>query len=238
MDLTQLNFISWRKHAFKFMVIGAMQYLIFTLIAMIFYAGGNLADPLHPGYDFLKNLFSDLGRIVAISGNSNLISYIIFTISALIFGGAFTTFIISFPLFFKDDKMRNLILITSLLMGLLSAFALFGSILTPWDVFGTVHLIFANIFNLTGSIVLILYALGIFRSPDYPNRYAYFFLGIFIMGIIYTIILLFIPEKISLELIIVQGGMQKLTQYLLIVCLIIQSYGAWKSIEKSRANIR
>lgn len=219
---------NWRQKSFLFIIFGIIQYIIFTLVAMAFYAGGTLADPLSTGYDFWRNLFSDLGRMIALSGQPNTISYVIFTISAMIFSISFIPFTFALPEFFKGEKKQFNIIIIATGVGLISVSSLIGTIITPWDVFGDLHLLFANIFNIMGSLVLLLYAIAILYNKNYSNIYAIVYIILLIFGILYSVILMIIPKSISIETLTFQATMQKISQYSFLLCFMIQGFGAWK----------
>ncbi|MFW9949297.1 MAG: hypothetical protein ACFFKA_04125 [Candidatus Thorarchaeota archaeon] len=223
-----MNLKSWRKNAFLLMVIGPIQYITLTAIAMIFYAGGTLTDPSSPGYFFWGNFFSDLGRLIALSGNSNIISYTIFTISALILSFTFVPFSFAIPGFFKNDKKQFLLSKIGSILGMISISFFIGGIFTPWDVFDTTHLLFSNLFNLTGVLVILFYTIAIIFNRNYPNTYAYIYIALFMFAIFYTIVLLNLPKSISTEGIIIQASFQKVVHYLFLICFLIQGYGAWK----------
>ena len=55
-------------------------FILFNIIAVYFYGGGNYIDKSATGYSFSKNFFSDLGRSVSFSGESNLISFSCLTV--------------------------------------------------------------------------------------------------------------------------------------------------------------
>ena len=57
-----MNEKNWREKVFMFGMIGMINYVILTLIAMVFYAGGTMINYNAPGYTFWANWFSDLGR--------------------------------------------------------------------------------------------------------------------------------------------------------------------------------
>jgi hypothetical protein len=224
----------WHGLSFKFLIFGMVQYIILTSIAMIFYSGGTLADPLNQGYHFWGNLFSDLGRIIAISGEPNTISFILFTITALIFAFSFIPFLLALPKFFTGGNLRYKLILIGTGFGLLSIASLLGTILTPWDRFHNLHLMFSNLFNIMGSLVVLFYAVAILYNEDYPNLYAYIYVIILIFGVVYTFTLLLLPKVVSVEVITVQATMQKISQYSFISCFIIQGYGAL-SLEKIKS---
>ncbi|MHA1242368.1 MAG: hypothetical protein ACTSQU_16530 [Promethearchaeota archaeon] len=219
---------NWIIFASLFIIFGPVQYIILTAVAMLFYAGGTLINPFSPGYYFWGNFFSDLGRIIALSGAPNNISFVIFTITALILSISFIPFAFTITSFFKSDRKLYLIARVGSLVCLSSIIFLIGTILTPWDIFANTHLIFANLFNLTGVLGVIFFTIAVFYNKDYPNRYAFVYIVLLIVGITYTIVLISIPKSITLDGLIIQASMQKLSQYSFLICFLIQGYGAWK----------
>jgi len=219
---------NWKRFASLFIMFGPAQYIIFTAVAMLFYAGGTLINPASPGYYFWGNFFSDLGRIIALSGAPNNISFVIFTITALILSISFIPFAFAITSFFKNDRKLYLIVRVGSLVCLSSIIFLICTILTPWDTFANTHLVFANLFNLTGVLGIVFFTIAVFYNKDYPNRYAFVYIVLLIFGIIYTIVLITIPKSITLEGLIIQASMQKISQYALLLCFLVQGYGAWK----------
>ena len=67
-------------------VVGCLQFLIFSTIAMFNYTGGTSWDKSAEGYTFWHNVMSDLGRTVSYSGISNTFSSALFNSSLFIFG--------------------------------------------------------------------------------------------------------------------------------------------------------
>ena len=94
-----MTFKNWRQIAFILAMINCVQFLILTNIAMIFYPGGTFSDPNTNGYSFFGNLFSDLGRYIAHSGESNLISCLMYNSSLFIMGVLLIPYFITFRLF-------------------------------------------------------------------------------------------------------------------------------------------
>ena len=219
---------NWIIFASLFIIFGPVQYIILTGVAMLFYTGGTLINPFSPGYYFWGNFFSDLGRIIALSGVPNNISFVIFTITASILSISFIPFAIAITSFFKTDRKLYLLARIGSLVCLSSIIFLIGTILTPWDIFANTHLIFANMFNLTGVLGIIFFTIAVFYNKDYPNRYAFVYIALLIVGITYTIVLISIPKSITLDGLIIQASMQKISQYSFLICFLIQGYGAWK----------
>ena len=63
--------MNWRQWVFILGIIGAIQFVVLTLLSMYFYDGGTLHQRDLRGYSFLLNYFSDLGRTVDFRGESN-----------------------------------------------------------------------------------------------------------------------------------------------------------------------
>ena len=219
---------NWKIFASLFIIFGPAQYIILTALAMLFYAGGTLVNPFSQGYYFWGNFFSDLGRVIALSGAPNNISFVIFTITALILSFSFIPFAFAIISFFKSDKKMYLIARVGSLFCLSSIIFLIGTILTPWDIFAKTHLIFANLFNVTGVLGIVFFTIAVLYSKDYPNLYAFVYIVLLIVGITYTIVLISLPKSITLEGLIIQASMQKISQYSFLICFLIQGYGAWK----------
>jgi len=98
---------------YKFWTVKIIRFipLIFifgVVIAMVFYPGGNIHNPEQIGYSFTNNFLSDLGGIKARSGDSNIISFLFFNASMLVFalGGVGFLFV---PRLFKTDKVNYIL---------------------------------------------------------------------------------------------------------------------------------
>ena len=227
---------NWKIFASLFIIFGPVQYIILTAVAMLFYAGGTLINPLSPGYYFWGNFFSDLGRVIALSGAPNNISFAIFTITALILSISFIPFALAITSLFKSDRKLFFIARIGSLVCLSSVIFMIGTILTPWDIFGKSHLVFANLFNITGVLGIIFFTIAVFNNKDYPNLYAFVYIALLIVGITYTVVLISIPKSITLDGLIIQASMQKISQYSFLICFLIQGYGAWK-LQKSKVRL-
>ena len=72
-------------------------------------------------------------------------------------------------------------------------------------------------------------------SQSYPNQYTYTYLTfVVISGIYYAIFSSMLfggPNINTAEGLIIQATAQKIVVYALIICLLIQSYGAWKQVK-------
>ena len=219
---------NWKLFASLFIIFGPAQYIILTAVAMLFYAGGTMIDPLSPGYHFWGNFFSDLGRVIALSGAPNVVSFTIFTISASVLSISFIPFAFVISSYFKSDKKQFLVARIGSFICLTSIVFLIATILTPWDVFDKTHLMFANLFNITGILGVVFFTIAVLYNRDYPNLYGFVYIVLLIIAVIYSIILISIPKSITLDGLIIQASMQKFSQYSFLLCFLIQGYGAWK----------
>jgi hypothetical membrane protein len=151
----------WNQRAFFNAMIGCIQSLIFTTIAMFFYPGGTFNDPSTIGYSFWSNLFSDLGRTVAHSLDSNLISSLIYNSSLFIMGALLIPYFIGMLLQFKERKDGKGFIIAGSIIGIPIAISFIGASLTPADLFYNIHVSFGFFAFGTTLPLVILYTFGI-----------------------------------------------------------------------------
>ncbi len=221
-----MNFKNWIQVAFIIAMINCIQFLIFTNIAMIFYPGGTFSDPNTNGYSFFGNLFSDLGRYIAHSGESNLISCIMYNFSLFIMGILLIPYFFALPyLFRKEGEGKGLAKIGSIL-GILIGASMAGASLTPADLFYGIHVTFGFIKFFTLLPLAILYALAIRQNKSYHNRYAYVYVVFGIMQFIFLLIMSFSASEQEVSTIFAAG--QNIVVIAMAICFLIQAYGAWK----------
>lgn len=221
----------WSFIGFVFIMIAPLQYFILGLIAMNFYSGGTLYNSSNPGFYFWGNYFSDLGRLEALSGNSNLISFFIFTSSALIFSLSFIPFIFLMPRFFKANKNQYFIAIFGSIGGILAAMFLTLTILTPWDIFGDIHLLFATLFNLSGAFIAFFYFIAIMRNDNFPRFNGFAYLLLLFLAVIYIILTFSINQLPLYKRVIIQASYQKISQYSFLICYFFQGYIGYKLLK-------
>lgn len=94
----------WRKQVFLYVFLGCGLFFILTLIAMLTYPGGLYTGELTTGYDFFRNLFSDLGRITVEGGRSNAGSALLFFLALSIAGIGLIFFFLAFRGFFTNSR--------------------------------------------------------------------------------------------------------------------------------------
>lgn len=197
---------------------------------MVFYRGGTYVDPSSEGYIFWHNYFSDLGRIVAHSGQINLVSFYLFTITLSIWGSTQILFYIVFPFLFKDkSRLKKLSGISSIL-GIISGISYIGIAFTPSDVAGRFHDFFVVIGFSFVYFSIIICSYVIFNRDKYPNFYAIILAISAIILSVYFVLLFFTPTANTPEGLSIYALGQKFMIYTLLICNIIQGYGALKQL--------
>ena len=136
-------------------ILGSLQFVLLTTIAMYFYKGGTYIDPTPVGYIFWQNYFSDLGRTVAHSGIPNMTSFILFTVTLSLWGITQIPFYITFPTLFKSYSNLRKVSICGSSLGIISGISYVGIAFTPSDITGSLHDLFVVIGNLYLSFFLV-----------------------------------------------------------------------------------
>ena len=217
-----------RKLTYILSIIGCLQFVILTSIAMIFYKGGTYIDPSPLGYTFWQNYFSDLGRTVAHSGFPNTTSFLLFTITLSLWGITQIPFYLTFPNFFKDYPDLRKFTITGSILGIITGISYVGIALTPSDIAGNLHDLSVVIGFSSVFFSIILYSYVLFKSKNYPNFYAFILtISAFVLSA-YFLFLFFTPNSQTPGGLLIYAIGQKFMIYTLLICNIIQGYGALK----------
>jgi len=220
--------VNWRQWVFLLGIIGAIQFVVLTLLSMYFYDGGTLHQRDLRSYSFLLNYFSDLGRTVDFRGEANDPCRTLFRIALSFSGGCLVLFFFALPGIFNNKFAKILAIITGL-FGLVAAVSYIAIANIPWNLNYRGHVYFVRIGFLAFLMVTIFYAIAILLEPKYPNRYALAFLVFaFILGT-QIAIMLFGPRAYrSEDALFLQVVAQKIVVYSQIICLLYQSIGALK----------
>lgn len=195
---------------------------------MFYYKGGTYNDSTTSGYVFCYNLFSDLGRTIAHSGLTNRISFIIFTITLLIWGFSHIPFYIAFSFIFRENKKQNQLSKAGSILGILTGISYMGIALTPSDILNDAHNIFVLIAFSSIFLCIIIYSIVICDNKCYPNFYSKILtISAIVLAIFYISLLLISDKSIQIGLFVQVVG-QKIAMYTLLISGFIQGYGAWK----------
>ncbi|MCY3413109.1 MAG: hypothetical protein INQ03_15835 [Candidatus Heimdallarchaeota archaeon] len=198
--------------------LGAVQFIILTLIAMLIYPGGSMLNPTSEHYSFHNNFFSDLGRTKSISGEENMEGYVLFT-TAMIIAGASITLLFKTSGSLYNGEVFSLATKLGMLSGLF--IALTGII--PVDT----QLHWHQIMIFTGFLLTFL-AVGIYSfqflktKNEYQINGKYLSILSFII-LIYLGIMLWGPKMDTYFGLTFQVMAQKFVVYCLIIILFIHS---------------
>jgi len=210
-------------------MIGVTQYILLCSIAMIFYPGGNVINPNTPGYTFLLNQMSDLGRTESLSGEKNHISMILFMIAIIFVNIGFSPFYLAMASFFSKKRVFCYLAAISELLS-----AIFGISIAffPVDQFPTAHLSVTLMFSIFFTVALCLIVSPIISNGAYPNRYGY--VVIFYASILAVYIIM---VSMGVNLSSKQGYMilatgQKIIIYSGFICIFVLAFGAYLRYNK------
>jgi hypothetical protein len=198
---------------------------------MVYYEGGTYVDPVSQGYQFFFNYISDLGRLIAHSGNLNMTSFILFTISLSIWGISQIPFYIIFQYFFKMNKKMRILSTLGSLFGIFTGIFFVGIAFTPSDTLGFLHNTF--VFLGFGSIFISIsmFTITLFQNEEYPNSYAIVLACTSFILIIYYLALFLVPTNVNSTVLLIYVSGQKIIIYTLLLCEIYQGYGALKQLQ-------
>ena len=224
-----------KQEIFPMALVGSIQFIILTTIAMFFYAGGTRLDPNNLGYSFFNNFFSDLGRTVAYSGEGNLISTILFIIALIGLGLGFLNFFISIPLYFSNTEEERKFSRIIAFSGKFAALAFLGVVLTPANLFPLFHDVFVVLGFFFVLVISVAMLILVFNSEKFPQTYMIIYIVLILLLIVYAGLFPIIPEIITQEHLFIRATIQKIVVYTLMFSFLIQSYGIWKYLGKEQA---
>ena len=184
-------------------------------------------DETASGYSFSKNFFSDLGRSVSFSGESNLVSFILFNSCIILSGFAFILFFFEFYLLFRRNVINRYLAMFGTLFGVLGGACLMGVGLFPIDLYHESHKLsaiwtFRFFFPCT-----LLYGIALFRSPRFVNLMAYGYLTWSFLVLSYVLVSEIgsvTPSYQTVDALIFQIVAQKLIVFTFILNIFYQTF--------------
>ena len=225
---------------YKFWTVDVLRFvtIFFTIsvfVSMFFYPGGNIHDPSQLGYSISHNFLSDLGGYKSQSGLPNLISFLIFNFSMILF----TLIGISFlfiPKLFKEDIISFIISIIG------SAFLFFGTLffagvgLTPYDLYLDEHIFFAiNAFRLLVP-GLVLYFFVLIRS-SVSKKYSVMIFCLLFFTFLYVVYQIISDSPLtSIEQMVEQAIIQKIITLVNIICMFFLSFAFSERLKDIKLN--
>jgi hypothetical membrane protein len=228
-----MNKKSWKEWIFTLNIIIGILWFILSTLGMILYTGGTSLNPNARGYSFWSNYFSDAGMTKGYSGQSNIVSCILWNTALVLVGIGMIIFVIALQTFFNKTKTERRLSIIGSIFGIIGGIFFTGIALTPWDLYPKEHdMLYIPAFMST-FLMAIFFCIVIFLNKAYPNRYALTFLIFAVILSVYIVLVIIGPGSETTEGLIIQATGQKLVSYAFLISLFIESYGALK-LEKAQ----
>ena len=221
---------SWRRRAFSLVIIDCVQFVVLTLVAMLFYPGGTIADPMARGYSFFTNFFSELGLTRTHLGAPNTVSFILFFVALTLVGAGLVLFFVAFRPFFVHSTAGKVLSAIGTLFGIVSGICFIGVAFTPANLQLTLHGQFVMWAFETFPVAVFLYAGAILLHKSYPRRFAVVFIVFAVLLVLYLVLLMRGPGFTTPQGVMMQATGQKVIVYASIVVVLIQSLGARKQL--------
>ncbi|MCP4762886.1 MAG: DUF998 domain-containing protein [archaeon] len=195
-------------------VIGCIQYIVITGIAMLFYSGGSHTDPNTVGYTFFGNYFSDLGLSIAINGELNIISSVLYIFATVFYGCSLIPFSLLLGSVLSGEGKKNVFGRFGLIFGCIAGFGTFLYGITP-DSAG-LHNLGVMIGYLGTFLMYLLFGIALLKDDTYSKSHGLLFL---IAAIIYfvTLIIGFILEGNVFMTMLCQKSGKYLTMAVMII---------------------
>jgi hypothetical membrane protein len=200
-------------------------FVMLTALAMAMYPGGTILDPKTEGYRLSENFFSDLGRLHAPDGRSNLPSMILF-ITAMGFsalGGVI--FFVTAPRICRQNRPWAW---AASFFGVISSVSYLAIAVYPIDLDEQTHLLFVQIAFSASFFAATLYRIAIARDPSWPRQYPLLLLLISLCLGGYVLIIFRGPSLDHLSGLIFHAIAQKIIVYLLTIGLGLLAYGGMR----------
>jgi len=220
-----MEMYDWRQWTRILTIIGTVQFVILTVLAMVFYPGGTATDSTTVGYSFTQNFFSDLGGTKTHSGASNTISLVLFFIALTTIGILFIPYLISLPGIFTNSRLARYICYVGSTIGVFSAICYIGIAFTPWDIAREGHIFFVKLAFTSIVPVALCYTTSMLLEQGFPKRYAFVFIVFTAILVAYAWLMFNIPVMLSPEGINIQAVGQKIVVYVMNISFAIQAYG-------------
>ncbi len=213
------------------LILGGIQFLVVSTIAMCLYPGGTKVNPLTAEYSFWCNMFSDMGRTVAHNGACNTVSATLFIATMWVLAMLCVPFYLVFPstsAFNGSEKCKKHLVIIARSLAIAASVLLALSASFPQDLFPTVHLRLAQlVFVFMGPAALIFWRL-LTSSRGNKNPYAVAFLIFSIIIFSGIIITIASGEPVTELAVTTQATVQKVMVYTWNAVMFIEAFGFLK----------
>ncbi len=220
------RWVRWGSKPFWLALLGCLQFVLLTAVAMWVYPGGSAANPRSLGYSFFGNFFSDLGLTVTRTGHSNWPSLILFVTALTIAGLGLIVFFVAAPQFFWRTCPRRVTSLLGSFFGILSGLSFVGIAWSPANVERLWHIRFV-MWAFEGFLVAAaFYVLAMFLNPAYPRRLMAVYLAFTVLLGAYVYLLTAGPGTGNPRGLAIQIAAQKVIVYAAIVATTLQAWGA------------
>jgi len=202
---------SWVRIGYLSGIIGVIQFIILTAIAMAIYPGG---------YSLFRNFFSELGCTVTFHNHLPCMpSRIIFIITCTLTAVLNIPFMLALRTNLIQRKAEKFLGGTGTFLGIgASPFLALLSIF-PANVQGVLHLQVTRLFFLLFGLAVITYTIAFFINKAYNKIIAFYGVLVAIVALSYIFLFIFNP------------AFQKFTVYFMISWVIVQGVYLWKKKE-------
>ena len=217
---------AWGDRPFLFTAFACVVFVISTVIAMLLYPGGSVADPNSRGYSFFHNFFSSLGLTVAVNGDPNTWSLVLFVGALILAGLGLAWFFVAVPQFYRRTRAQTALSLAGSLFGVLSGLCYIGVALTPANLVPGPHGRFTLWAFQAFLLTAVLYAVATWFNQAYPKVYAWVYVGFAVLLAGYVWLMLSGPDSDTVRGAMIQATGQKIIVYAAICCMLIQSVGA------------
>src|SRR5512136_2817637 len=224
----------WRATLFLLAMAGCVQFLLLSTVAMFFYPGGTYSDEETTGYAFTQNFFSDLGRTAAHNGDSNTVSMVLFIVALSLAGLSLILFFLTVPPHFAGNRTSRRLSLIGSTVGVISGIGFIGIAAVPADVDQTLHTNFVYVAFTGFLFVVFCYSAAILKSRTYPRAYAYAYFAFAVILALYLALLFSGPEVETDRGLTIPAVGQKIVVYTGIICVVIQSWGAYLVEQRRR----
>ena len=221
-------FYFWTVKVIRFVPIF---FVLASIIAAYFYAGGNIHNPSQVGYSVTHNFLSDLGGFKSHSGKVNILSALLFNISMIMFILVGVSFLFV-PRLFKENKTNYFLSILGSIFFFLGTVFFAGVGFTPYDLYLDMHVFFAiNAFRFLIP-ASVLYFTVLLRS-SISNKYALAIIVLFLFTFFYVVYQIVSASPFeSLEKMVEQATLQKIIALINVVSIFILSFAFEEQIRK------
>ena len=232
MDTSSTSYQKFR-HFYLFISVGCILFVLLTFIAMFTYAGGAVDNHATRGYSFTHSFLSNLGMLTALSGEPNWVSAALFFISLSLAGFCLVIFFIIFPRLFQTNRTQQVLSLIGSIFGVLAGICFIGVAFAPADIARPAHVQFVMRAFQLFPLAVVFYLPVLFMDKHYPKPYAWVFAIFCLMLVGYYLLMTHGPSFTSPQGLVIQVVGQKVIAYASILCIGIQSLGAYKFLEKS-----